>query len=127
MANVKRVFEGTNFDDTPQEFASFDSNHKVLRFDVDTRDDGRKTLEFSEAIGFQYQPSAMVDRSEYFVGGEYVNTVLEVEGSDWIASLHSFQERLMEPISTSIRHFILLSDDGVWQILASNCYPLTAP
>src|SRR5512133_2277681 len=99
MANIRRLFDGLAFDDAPQEKIVFDSNPHVLVIELDLRSDERGRLEFIGTAGFHYEPTQMVDRSDYFVDGEYVPTVLEDQDSDWIKLLQAHQERSMEPIS----------------------------
>lgn len=123
---VRVVFEELVVDSAPMERFRFDASPPTGVLEVDTEDDERVSIVFEGVVGFRYVPSACFDRRTIYVEGEYRPTVLLVEPSEWVREVVSAHEAQGEPLGSPLHHYVVPSDDGVWELLAVRCV-LTAP
>ena len=72
-------------------------------------------------VGLRLTPSVCFDRHSLYVDGSYQRTILETTKSPWIDALHAGERASREQVSERIKHFLIPSDDGVWEILAERC------
>lgn len=114
-------FKSLILDDAPMERASFDVGAGEFKLEVDTEDDKRVTLLFKRVMGMRFTPSVCFDRRSLYVEGCYIKTVIRIDNSQWIKEVNKAEEEASEPITKDVNHYVIPSDDGVWEILASKC------
>ncbi|WP_147449063.1 hypothetical protein [Corallococcus terminator] len=92
-----------------------------LTMELDTFNGPRVLLVFRAVVGHRYVPSVLVDRSALYVQGDYRKSVLRVEPSDWCTEVVTAAKQEGAPILGELRHYVVPSDDGVWELLAKDC------
>ncbi|MDY0093177.1 MAG: hypothetical protein RBT80_10820 [Candidatus Vecturithrix sp.] len=117
------IIEFSSFilDDAPCEKAYFDSETREFRLEVDTENEQRVHLVFKRIFGIRFIPSVCYDRRSLYIGGHYVKTVVRIEPSQWILEIHRAEAEASEPITEGLIHYVIPSDDGVWEIVAKGC------
>lgn len=118
---VKIVYRGLLLGDVPMERVEFDPCSKSVIFELDLENEDRFRVSFEPVAGLRLTPSACFDRRSLYVDGSYQRTILETTKSPWIDALHAGERASREPVSARIKHFLIPSDEGVWEILAERC------
>lgn len=114
-------FKSLILDDAPMERASFDTKTGEFKLEVDTEDDKRVTLLFKRVMGIRFIPSVCFDRRPLYIEGRYIKTVIRIDNSSWIQEINRAEEEASEPITKEVNHYVIPSDDGVWEVVAKKC------
>ncbi|WP_044889903.1 hypothetical protein [Myxococcus hansupus] len=118
---MKCWLDGLEIDDAPMEEVTFSAQGGRAQMAVDTADGRRVSLEFRGAVAMRMVPSVLVDRDQLRVDGRYRRCVLISDDSEWLRQLISASVHAKEPIDGALVHFIVPSDDWVWELLARDC------
>jgi hypothetical protein len=118
--NAEIVSKSLVIDDVPMEKVEFQSGSRVLRMSLEKEGGIPVVLVFRKVASFRFVPSVMYDRRNLFVEGEYIRSVLAIKGSEWLSDLLCQAAESSEPISHELCHFVVPSDEGVWEILAGS-------
>ncbi len=116
--NARLISKMLIIDDVPMEMVLFDSGTKLLKMTLEKESSEPATVWFQTVVAFRYEPSVMVDRRQLYVDGEYIRSVLLMEGSSWLVELRAKAAEQSESLPSHLQHFVIPSDDGVWEILA---------
>ena len=118
---MRQVFQDVVLDDAPVESYVFDASSGSARLDVDLADERRASFIFEGVIGVRQVPSVEFDRRRLYIDGVYCRSVVEVQDSEWIATIVTAAKAQGGPVPTKIQHYIVPSDDWVWEIVARDC------
>jgi hypothetical protein len=119
--SVRRVFQDVVLDDAPVESYAFSAHSTSARLEMDLADEQRASFVFDGVVGARQVPSVEFDRGRLYVDGSYCRSVVEVQDSEWIAQILSAARERGEPARSNMRHYIVPSDDWVWEIIARDC------
>ena len=121
----KIVFENIILDDAPLEKIMFDASTGNLIFEADLENEQRISFIFKTIRGMKQSPSLLFDRAKHYINNEYKKTVIQIHDSDWIVKIKEAELSEGERISNKLEHYLIPSDDWVWEILANDCQIIT--
>ena len=110
------VIDNIELDDAPMERVQFTSGEGAASLLADLVDGHRIAIYFVGVRAFRFAP--LFDRRFLSVDGHYRRTVVEIMDSPWIADLRSLHEKAQETLPSELHHYVVPSDDGVWEFLA---------
>ena len=118
---ISLPYDDLRLDDAPREVVRVDAAANRMVIELDDEVDARWRVTFAGVKAVRYVPSVLVDRRRLFVGSSYVKSILVEAPSPWIAELHHAEDRDGEAPSQGLHHYIVPSDEGVWELLARAC------
>ncbi|WP_147443881.1 hypothetical protein [Corallococcus sicarius] len=121
MSEFAVLAEDLEFDDAPMEEVVFSSSSGGVRMRLDLHAGGSVGLEFRGVRAMRMVPSVFIDRNRLRVNGVYRRSVLVLERSEWLGDLVRASVSAGEPVSCRLSHYVVPSDDWVWELLASDC------
>lgn len=113
---MRVLYDDIEFDDAPMECMRFFSARRAADLEIDTARGGRVVFEFSSVVAIRFAP--MFDRRPIMVDGSYRRTLLVDDGSQWLSALRDSYAAAEESAPGSLEHYLVPSDDGVWEIVA---------